>query len=111
MLTTKHFNQLSEAEAERLAILAEECGEVIQAVCKILRHGYDSTNPKEIVDDAHRPETNRAALERELGDLGHAVRRMEIAADLNPLAIAARAASKLERIKPYLHHQSGKGQR
>ena len=35
-----NFNQLTPAETERLAILAEECGEVIQAVGKILRHGY-----------------------------------------------------------------------
>ncbi len=97
---TNHFNRLTEAEQERLAILIEECGEVIQIACKILRHGYESTNPMMDSD-----ETNREALERELGDLGHAVRRMEKAHDINPLAITARADSKPERIKPYLHHQ------
>ena len=101
MKTTKHFNQLTEAEQERLVILVEECGEVIQAACKILRHGFASTNPT-----VPNSETNRQALERELGDLGHAVRRMEAAADVNPLVITARAASKPERILPYLHHQS-----
>ena len=40
-----HFNGLTPAEAERLAMLAEECGEVIQMVGKILRHGYDSYHP------------------------------------------------------------------
>ena len=34
-----HFNNLTPGEAERLAILAEECGEVIQIIGKILRHG------------------------------------------------------------------------
>lgn len=97
---TKHFNGLSEAEAERLAILIEECGEVVQSACKILRHGYESYNPTVLGG-----ETNRESLERELGDLGHAARRMEVAADINPLKIAARAASKPERIRPYLHHQ------
>lgn len=97
---TKHFNGLSETEAERVAILIEECGEVVQSACKILRHGYESYNPT-----VPNSESNRQALERELGDLEHAVRRMEIATDLNPLAIAALAASKPERIKPYLHHQ------
>lgn len=96
------FNRLSDAEAERLAILIEECGEVVQAACKVLRHGYESTNPL-----FSMAETNRQALERELGDLGHAASRMEKAADINPLAIRARAASKPERIKPYLHHQDG----
>lgn len=97
---TEHFNQLTEAEQERLAILIEECAEVQQIACKILRHGYESDNPV-----LQNQETNRRALERELGDLGHAVRRMEKAADINPLAIRARAASKPERILPYLHHQ------
>ncbi|MGR3524882.1 MAG: hypothetical protein ACU0CT_02645 [Paracoccaceae bacterium] len=40
-----HFNNLTPAEAERLAMLAEECAEVIQVVGKILRHGYDSYHP------------------------------------------------------------------
>lgn len=102
---TKHFNRLTEAEQERLVILIEECGEVVQAAAKILRHGYESTNPKAIVPAAARPETNRAALERELGDLGHALQRMEQAGDLNGASIALRVASKPERIKPYLHHQ------
>src|SRR5574343_752810 len=35
---TNHFNRLSEAELERLAILIEECGEVAQAACKVIRH-------------------------------------------------------------------------
>ncbi len=103
---TRHFNRLTEPEQERLAILVEECGEVIQAACKILRHGYESTNPKAITPEDENPETNRAALEREIGDLGHAVARMEKAADINPLAIRARAASKPARILPYLHHQT-----
>jgi len=73
---TNHFNRLTEAEAERLAILIEECGEVTQAACKILRHGYESTNPKAITPIEEDPETNRSALERELGDLLHAARRL-----------------------------------
>jgi hypothetical protein len=97
---TAHFNGLTPAEAERLAILIEECAEVQQIACKILRHGYESHNPT-----IPNSETNREALERELGDLGHAASRMEAAADINPLKIRARAQSKPERIKPYLHHQ------
>src|ERR1700688_4690436 len=80
-------------------------GEVVQAACKILRHGYESTNPNEVVDDDHLPETNRGALERELGDLAHAQKRMEEAHDLSPHAIDQRRMSKPERIEPYLHHQ------
>jgi NTP pyrophosphatase (non-canonical NTP hydrolase) len=58
-----HFNNLTPAQAERLAMLAEECGEVIQVVGKILRHGYDSYHP------ANPSVTNRMLLGQELTDL------------------------------------------
>jgi hypothetical protein len=35
----KFSNELSDAEVERLAILAEEMGEAQQCIGKILRHG------------------------------------------------------------------------
>jgi hypothetical protein len=71
----------------------------VQAVCKILRHGYNSTNKGQMA------ETNRQQLERELGDLAHAVARMEDAQDVSRLAINEKRKSKPERILPYLHHQ------
>jgi hypothetical protein len=92
---TNHFNGLSESEAERLAILIEECGEVVQAACKTLRHGYESTNSKAAI--GRQGETNREALERELGDLSHTVNRMGDADDINQSAIASRAESKPSR--------------
>lgn len=61
----EHFNRLTPAEAERLALLAEECGEVIQAIGKVLRHGFESTHPD-------GGPTNRESLERECGDVYHA---------------------------------------
>lgn len=60
---TTHFNRLTPAQAERLAMLAEECAEVIQVVGKILRHGYDSHHP------AIPHVTNRQLLGDELTDL------------------------------------------
>jgi len=60
---TDPFNGLTPAQAERLAMLAEECGEVIQVIGKILRHGYDSSHPSD------RTVTNRELLGRELTDL------------------------------------------
>lgn len=59
---SEHFNQLTPAQAERLAILAEECGEVIQIIGKILRHGLESCHPV-------TGEVNRTALVRELYDV------------------------------------------
>ncbi len=44
-MAEQHFNGLHPAEAERLALLIEECGEVVQAASKVLRHGYKSYDP------------------------------------------------------------------
>jgi len=99
---TRHFNALTEPEQERLSILIEECSEVIQAGCKILRHGYESTNPKVPLS-----QTNRQDIERELGDLLHALTRLCMAGDLNGAEIERRRDSKPAHIAPYLHHQEG----
>ena len=96
----RHFNQLTPAEDERLTILAEECAEVIQCICKIQRHGYESTNPK-----IPNSETNREALQRELGDLLHSANRMFAAFDLSREIVNERAITKADRVLPYLHHQ------
>jgi hypothetical protein len=98
-MTTKHFNALTEGQVERLAILAEECAEVTQAVMKILRHGLHSNNNGQL------PETNRQALQREVGDLLHALDRCFTSGDLNPEPVEERRKSKPEGIAPYLHHQ------
>jgi NTP pyrophosphatase (non-canonical NTP hydrolase) len=92
-----HFNQLSPAEAERLALLSEECGEVIQAIGKILRHGYESAFPE-------NGPTNRCRLEAELGDVLAAISLLT-AKDLRAEAIETFKGSKLQRVTPYLHHQ------
>jgi hypothetical protein len=60
---TDHFNKLTPAQAERLAMLIEECSEVIHTAGKILRHGYDNFHPER----PHR--TNRQLLGEELTDL------------------------------------------
>lgn len=74
-----HFNALSPAQAERLAILMEECGEVVQIIGKILRHGFESVSPY-----GHSSETNREALIRELFDVKAAAMLVDI--DLPELA-------------------------
>jgi NTP pyrophosphatase (non-canonical NTP hydrolase) len=53
---------MTAAERERLTMLIEECGEVIQAATKCLRHGYESRHPD-------GGETNRQYLTREYEDL------------------------------------------
>ena len=92
------FNQLSDAEAERLAILAEECAEVIQAVGKIKRYGYQNWWPKDTGF------TNRQRLEYELGHVDAAVSRLVYAAQISRDEIDRHRSAKLESIKPFLHH-------
>ena len=97
---SEHFNRLTPSEAERLALLAEELGEAVQAIGKVLRHGYESSHPS-------GGPTNREALERELGDVRHAMIRICLAGDLRKEAIHARAEAKAASVKKYLHHQDG----
>ena len=58
------FNGLSDAELELLAVLFEDCSEVIHIIGKIIRHGYESTDPTEPA-----PITNRILLAGELGQM------------------------------------------
>lgn len=102
--TTEFTNGLTDAEAERLAILAEELGEAMQAVGKILRHGYESYDPAR-EEEMGIEGQNRRDLEKELGDLKHAIDRMISADDLDAVAMTRRAAEKAKKIAPYLHHQ------
>lgn len=97
---THHFNELNEAEAERLAWLAEEMGEAIHAVCKILRHGYESTNP-----DIPMGARNRDWLEQECAHVQVAMRLMFDAGDLRRVACEAHERVKGEDVHRYLHHQ------
>jgi len=58
----EHYNRLDPEVAELLAILAEECGEVVQRVGKILRHGVSSVSPYSGID-------NKTSLEDEITDI------------------------------------------
>lgn len=102
---TEHFNRLTPAEAERLAMLAEEAGEIVQMVGKILRHGYSSYHPK---DPNQKP--NRELLRREIIDLLAVVRLMGENGDIDDhivrlSKIEGRLMSKLI----YTHHQGFEG--
>jgi hypothetical protein len=92
-----HFNGLTPAEAERLAILSEELGEAQQCIGKILRHGYESTWDNGV--------SNREYLERELGDVDAIMTLMFRNKDINIHEIDKASLHKLERVKGYTHHQ------
>lgn len=59
---------------QKLAYLVEECGEVMAAAGKTLRHGLNSYNPELHVEDQ---ETNRNWLLRELKDVKAAIEIVE----------------------------------
>ena len=88
-------------EIERLAMLAEEAGEIVQIVGKILRHGYDSYNPH----STHMV-SNKELLISELQDIQGIIYGMMEQGDFD--------SSDLEKISPkatwkkklkWTHHQ------
>lgn len=93
----KHFNRLSPAHAEALALIAEECAEVVQAIGKILRHGLASEHP-----DSHI--TNYLTLQREVGDLLAALRVGEVQRLLDWEGVIHARDAKLLKLPRYLHH-------
>lgn len=94
------FNKLTDAEDERLACLLEEMGEALHIIGKVLRHGYESKNPFNMMG-----RTNRQMLEDELGDVRHSMIQLCNAGDLSKDAIHHQAKLKAEKIQKYLHHQ------
>lgn len=96
--TELDFPYLSPAELERLAVLAEECGEVVQAVNKIIRHGYNNHHPA-------RTETNREELMTELGHILFAIGLLAKGKDVQMHKIECSQRRKSASAKKYLHHQ------
>ena len=94
-------NGLSKAEAERLYLLVEECGEIQQLVGKILRHGYDSRWPRD-------GKTNRDRLNDEIGDFYVVYKMMCDNNDINVTKIWNRRQEKIQSIKQWLHFQEDK---
>lgn len=98
-ITTGHFNQLTPAEAERLAMLAEEAAEIIQVVGKILRHGYTSYDP----NDSNKV-TNRVLLRNEIIDLRAISYSMVNNLDIGNWDIHDVQRAWVRKLK-YSHHQ------
>lgn len=97
MNTTTHFNGLTEGEAERLAMLAEECGEIVQMVGKVLRHGYDSSHPDGGL-------TNRNLLRAECRDAVAVINMMTDQMDFDGWDFRALSVATERKLK-YSHHQ------
>lgn len=98
---TPHYNCLTPAEAERLAMLAEEAGEVIQVIGKVLRHGYESWHPDS-------PEvSNRDLLAKEVADFETIAMKMKIAHDFR--GVQDNRGEIWQRKLRFTHHQIGHG--
>ena len=101
MKMEENFNKLTPAETERLVLLAEELAESIQAVGKILRHGWNVIDPNTGIKYY-----NRFDLEKELAQAQFALSLMLINGDLNQDNIANHFSDKASTIQQYLHHNS-----
>lgn len=100
MTENQHFNGLTPKEAELLALMSEECGELIQAIGKILRHGFASVHP----EGRDEGRSNRENLVREMGDVRAAI-ELFIGQDMVSGGDVHRAmVSKLDRVGKWLHH-------
>jgi hypothetical protein len=92
------MNNLTHAEAERLAMLAEEAAEIGQMVGKILRFGYNSRHPM-------GGPTNRQLLIGELQDLLAVVTLMNHDELNGSFENVAAPVSKIARKKKYSNFQ------
>lgn len=92
--------QLTPAEVERLALLAEECGETVQAIGKILRHGLYSVNP-----DGNPNWQNYEQLEKEIGDIFASVSLLLNTNIVSASRIDNHRNVKLQKVQQYLHHK------
>lgn len=91
------FNQLTPAEAERLAMLAEEASEIILAVNKALRHGMDGAHPD------HPEQSNRDDIVFEIADVEAMRVMMVIAGDIDGPK-APISEDTLQRIRKKIYH-------
>jgi NTP pyrophosphatase (non-canonical NTP hydrolase) len=75
---------------DAMAILMEECSEVIQAVSKCFRFG---------IDGQYNDRTNRARLEEEVGDLMAMIDILEYQGVINRQALILHRTNKFEKLR------------
>lgn len=84
---------MTEQEKEILIITAEECGEVVQAVTKILRFGKEN-NLAGAYTNIHR-------LEEEIGDLWCMIGILVDSGIIDKEAVSVAAVNKRRRLEEY----------
>lgn len=84
---------MTEQEKEIMIITVEECGEVIQAITKILRFGKE--------DKVTAAYTNMHRLEEEIGDLWCMIGLLVDRGILDKEAVSVAAVNKRRRLENY----------
>jgi NTP pyrophosphatase (non-canonical NTP hydrolase) len=79
---------------EVLLIIQEECAEVVQAVSKVIRFGWENHHPE-------RTKTNREELEEELGDLLAMYDILLQTREIDPANVSQARANKYNKLKQY----------
>lgn len=98
------MNELNEDQLERIAMLMEEAGEIVQICGKIIRHGYTSVDPT-----AEEPRENVALLEDEIEDLSSIALLMNKAGDIHTSTAHVDLAVILNKKAKYIHSQESLG--
>ena len=102
-MTWRKRKPVNKAQEEALYLLMEECGELIQACSKVLRHGMESCNPNEL----HGP-NNLDNLHKETGDVMAAVDILAVEDVLDLNIVRLRKHDKLRTVKQYLRYARGR---
>ena len=90
--------ELTEAQIERLNLLQEEAGEIVQAASKVLRFGWDNTYPKVGC-------SNLEHLEKEIGGICAILSLMAANSDISEARCSEAEAYKLATIGKYTKYQ------
>jgi len=85
---------MNDKQEEILSIAQEECGEVVVAISKIFRFGFDSRWPEGGVD-------NRTRLTEELGDLMAMVKLMSENDIVDIEEVSKAAERKITKLKTW----------
>jgi NTP pyrophosphatase (non-canonical NTP hydrolase) len=96
------ISTLNEAERERLTWLIEECGEVVQIACKILRFGYTCVSP--YLQD--KGADNHELLEMEIGDVLGCIQILCKKDGIRAEMLDSYKLAKLVKVMRYAQHQN-----
>ena len=85
-----------------LTCLVEECTEISQDVCKMLRFGLDDVNPL-------TNESNRDRLQKELADLEGVIQLLEECTDIDFTIDRSDIFAKKDKVKRYMEYARERG--